>query len=218
MVKTKVPGGCEESDDALTWLRKAAQTGDIIKAGEEIETGPDGYAKLLLSDGSEIVLNKNTKFTPDNNICEQLPSRASLIMGSIYAKIKKLVGGGKFEVMTETRTGVGVRGTEFVVEMKEGADVIKVYEGSVEVRSEAVIGKIEGKAEKLEKLAKDFEEGKITLEEYSQKMMELSSEVQSDSEQLNIIVEAGYQLTVGKDGTITGPEPIGSDDDKWWVK
>src|SRR5690606_3101078 len=129
-----------------------------------------------------------------------------------WTKIKKAIGGGKFEVSTHAMA-VGVRGTEFAIETDGSANVLKVYEGSVEVKPTVVIDKIEGKAEKLEKLAKDFEEGKITLEEFSQKMTEISSEVQKDSEELSIIVEAGYQLTVGKDGTITGPEPIGSDDE-----
>lgn len=216
MVRTKIPSACEGEEESYSWSRKAAKTGDIVKAGEEIVTGSDGYAKLKLSDGSYIIIDKNSKFTPDKNICEELPSSSRLFLGNIFSKIKKLAGGGKFEVMTETRTAVGVRGTEFVVETVSGSDVIKVYEGSVEVRSEAVVGKIESKAEKMEKLAKDFEEGKITLEEYSQKMMEFSNEVQSDSEQLNIVVEAGYQLTVHKDGTITGPNPIGADDERWW--
>lgn len=216
MVRTKVPSACEdEGEGAYTWTRKAAKTGDIIKAGEEIVTGPGGYVKIILSDGSYMVVDENSKFTPDNKICDQLQSRSGLRMGSLWTKIKRLVGGGKFEVSAQV-CAIGVRGTEFAVETDANTNVIKVYEGSVEVRPTTVISSIEGKAEKLEKLAKEFEEGKISLEEYSQKMMEISSEVQKDTELMEIIVEAGNKLTINKDGTITGPEPIGTDDERWW--
>ncbi|MBK6539065.1 MAG: hypothetical protein IPG09_15320, partial [Ignavibacteria bacterium] len=45
-------------------------------------------------------------------------SNSSLVMGSLWVKLKKLIGGGKFEVSTERMVN-GVRGTEFSVEIIE---------------------------------------------------------------------------------------------------
>src|SRR5690606_31215318 len=86
MVRTTVPGACEEKGEGdYTWTRKAAKSGDIIKAGEEIVTGADGYAKVKLSDGSYIIVDKNSKFTPENLICEQLGG-LKIKGGNIFSK------------------------------------------------------------------------------------------------------------------------------------
>lgn len=70
----------------------------------------------------------------------------------------------------------------------------------------------------MEKLAKDYEEGKISMEEFAQKMTEISSEVQDVVDQMNIVVEAGYKLTIYTDGKIVGPEPIEENDDRWFQR
>ncbi len=218
MVKTTVAGGCEDKEGSVyTWERKKVKSGDVIKAGEEIVTGDNGYVKILLPDDSFIIVDKNTKFTPDNNICEQIQSNSRLNFGGVFTKIKKLVGGAKFEVTSENRTAIGVRGTEFVVASTGNSDVVKVYEGSVEVKP-PITSKIESKEEQMEKVAKDFEEGRISMEEFTQKMTEFSSEVQEVVDQMVIVVEAGYKLTVYTDGSIVGPEPIEENDDRWFER
>jgi hypothetical protein len=221
MVRVKVKAmGCGEGPDSVWgWERKQVKTGDYIKAGEEIVTGPDGFLKILLSDGSVIAVDKNSRFTPDNNICDLLKDNISKMIGRVWTKIKKLVGGAKYEVSTE-RMVDGVRGTEFSVESNEKTDVLKVYEGTVEVKPvKEIMDKIADKKNaELEKMNDDFQNGKITMEEYTQKMTEISNDIQNIQQLADFNIEAGYKCSIDSDGNITGPEPIEPDDDRWFER
>jgi len=221
MVRVKVKAmGCGEGPDSVWgWERKQVKTGDYIKAGDEIVTGSDGFLKILLSDGSVIAVDKNSRFTPDNNICDLLKDNISKMIGRVWTKIKKLVGGAKYEVSTE-RMAMGVRGTEFSVESNEKMDVLKVYEGTVEVKPvKEIMDKIaEKKNAELEQMNNDFQNGKITMGEYTQKITEVTSDVQNIQQLADFNVEAGYKCSIDSDGNITGPEPIEPNDDRWFEK
>src|SRR5690606_10056756 len=75
--------------------------------------------------------------------------------GSLWTKVKKAVGGGKFEVSTE-RAVAGVRGTIFridadaLVKAARGkgrrASIVRVVEGSVAVKPSAAIARTIKKA------------------------------------------------------------------------
>ena len=221
MVRVKVKAmGCGDGPDSIWgWERKQVKTGDFIKAGEETVTGPDGFLKILLSDGSEIRVDKNSRFTPDGNICDLLKDNISKMIGRVWTKIKKLAGGEKYEISTE-RAVDGVRGTEFSVESNEKMDVLKVYEGTVEVKPvKEVMDKIADKKNaELEKMNDDFQNGKITMEEYTQKITEVTSDIQNIQQMADFNVEAGYKCSIDSEGNISGPEPIEPNDDRWFEK
>ena len=132
-----------------------------------------------------------------------------------------MIGGGKFEVSTE-RAVHGVRGTEYTVEIIEENgikyDVTKVYEGSVEVSLKDLDTKsYENKGDELTKLTEEFQAGKITIEEYSARSLEITRELQSETSNLKLtqIVEAGYMLKT--DGKVLGdPVQFNTSEDTWF--
>ncbi len=126
--------GCGDEVDTVyrTLNGEQLKVGFDIVENEEVRTGEDGFVKLELADGSVMVVGPNSSLMFTENLCKETKTLVKLINGSIWTKVKKLLGGGKFEVSTE-RNGGGVRGTEFSFEVFPDREVIKVYEGSFEV-------------------------------------------------------------------------------------
>jgi hypothetical protein len=104
-------------------------------------------------------------------------------------------------------------GTKYSLETNNNEDIIKVYEGSVTVRPQ----KFKASAsEEMQKLSEDYQNGKISLEEFTSKSKGLSEQILSDAYKVTngVKVEAGYQISIGdKIGEVN---PIGTDDNKWW--
>jgi len=145
-----------------------------------------------------------------------------LTKGSLWSRVKKLIGGGKFEVSTHGM-GVGVRGTEFTVEVIEengvNYTVTKVFEGSVEVNLKSVDTKdYEEKLDKQAELTEEWQAGKITMEEYTARSIELANVLMDESKKLKVsqLVEAGYFLrTDGK--SLGDPVPFNTSEDTWFI-
>lgn len=105
-------------------------------------------------------------------------------------------------------------GTKYSLEMTATDDIIKVYEGSVEL----IPRKYDtSPAKELTQLNLDYQAGKITMEEFVEKSKEIQARFMDETKKTaKIIIEAGYMVTVGeKLGDIT---PIPPDDVKWWEK
>lgn len=202
--------------DTINRVETAAQlkVGDNIAKKEEIKTGEDGFVKMELTDGSIIVVGPNSSLYVDEEMCETARTLIRIRAGSIWTKVKKLLGGGKFEVSTENGGG-GVRGTEFTYEVFPDKDVIKVYEGSFEVNPPKDYSDLENSSKEMEQLQKDFEAGKITMEEFTSKMMVLAEKTKEQAGEIkSTMVEAGYMVTINKKaGT---PEPIPPGETKWF--
>lgn len=113
--------------------------GERIGQGQFVKTGTDGIVELTLPDRSVIRLASETVygietalFTPKN---ERRKWSAKLILGRMWSKINRSVGGLRANYDTHTPTAVvGVRGTVFNVDA--GADTsteVSVFEGRVGV-------------------------------------------------------------------------------------
>ena len=186
---------------------------DIVE-NEEVRTGEDGFVKLELADGSVMIVGPNSSLMFTENLCKETKTVVKLINGSIWTKVKKLLGGGKFEVSTENGGG-GVRGTEFTYEVLNGKDIVKVYEGSFLVNPPKDFSDIENSSKEMEQLQKDFEAGKITMEEFTSKMMILAEKTKEQAGEIkSTMVEAGYMVTIGK--KTSSPEPIPPGETKWF--
>ncbi|HWA05959.1 MAG TPA: FecR domain-containing protein [Ignavibacteria bacterium] len=204
--------------DTINRVETAAQLkeGDKIMKRQEIKTGDDGFIRMELKDGSVIAAGPNSSIFIDEIMCETARTLVKVKTGSIWTKIKKLLGGGKFEVSTENGGG-GVRGTEFTYEVSGDKDIVKVYEGSFEVFPPKNMSSIENMYKEMEKLQKEFEAGKITMEEYSKRMAELADATKQHADEFNpVMVEAGFMFTMSKSGSGGKPEPIPADDNKWF--
>ncbi len=123
------------------------------KLGEEIELGDkleveSGNVKLELRDGSVVMLSAGSTLEITGaafNDLDRSTFSAFLKIGSLWASVKKALGGGTFEVRTE-RAVAGVRGTIFRIDAdtlvkaasgsdqkKRVASTVRVVEGTVKV-------------------------------------------------------------------------------------
>ncbi len=125
--------------------QKKLAAGDAFSEGDVIATGPDGRAKLLMSEGNnEVVLGSRTRL-----VIERLGSRArsgtsgttlSLREGQVRSVVKKKytgLDGDIFEVKTPNAVA-GVRGTVFLVafDPKSYRSLLATEEGAVAWRSQ----------------------------------------------------------------------------------
>lgn len=129
-----------------------------LAVGTEVELGDTldvkkGNLKLELNDGSVIALAEKSKLEITEAEFEGQERKgfsAFLKAGSLWTKVKKALGGGKFEVTTE-RAVAGVRGTIFRIDADtlvkaarasgRRASVVRVVEGVVAVRPTKAIAK-----------------------------------------------------------------------------
>jgi len=126
---------------------QALAVGTKIELGDTLKV-EKGNLKLELNDGSVIMLGEKSKLVineADFEGQERKGFSAFLEAGKLWTKVKKAVGGAKYEVSTE-RAVAGVRGTIFridadqLVKASKGkakgrhASIIRVTEGVVHVR------------------------------------------------------------------------------------
>jgi hypothetical protein len=117
--------------------KREARIGEYVLAGEIIETGEDGYIRLLLPDRSTLELKDNTRITlNDTRVSEGAISSILLFIGRIFAEVEPAEGDTSFEL--ETATAVcGVRGTTFTAAAgADGATRVGVDDGKVAVRAD----------------------------------------------------------------------------------
>ena len=112
----------------------ALAEGTALHEGDLIETGANGRLELLLGTGSMVRLGPKSRLELTSAATDASSFRARLSFGNLWAKVHKLIGGQKF--LIETQNGVaGVRGTEFRVAAYSGGQMVRVYQGAVEVKS-----------------------------------------------------------------------------------
>jgi hypothetical protein len=168
-----------------------------LMAGTEIELNDtlkvtSGHLKIELNDGSEIALDKGGELKIDEAEFQGQDCKSfvgTLKSGSLWTKVKHLLGGAKYEVKTQ-RAVAGVRGTIFRVDADtlvlaakgRRTTVVRVIEGAVGVTS------------KISKAVKAATPGKRTE-------VKGPAEISADQwEQKFIELQAGQAKIVGDDG------------------
>ncbi|KFE66146.1 FecR family protein [Hyalangium minutum] len=130
---------------------EALEAGSAIEVGDELEVKSGGNLALLLTDESTLVLAGGSKLKVDEATFAGLERKsfsARLLVGTVWAKVKKAVAGApaKFDITTE-RAVAGVRGTTFQVEVEGEETRVDVEEGLVEVaQSEGTPGSAQAMA------------------------------------------------------------------------
>src|SRR5271156_4409073 len=109
--------------------------GDKIQIQQVILTGPDGYAKFRVSDGSvfDVYPNSNVVFRKNPGNLKDL---LDLVVGRVKIHIQRFGGQpNPNRIMTPT-AAISVRGTIFDVSINDDDEttIVSVEEGSVEVR------------------------------------------------------------------------------------
>ncbi len=210
---TKIYDVCGEIDTGLSAKKSEIHTGDFIKYGEELTTGDNSSVDIELWDGSEVKLGPNSSVVIEDYMCEG-NVLVQLKNGTMWNKVKRLLGGNKYNVKTQ-RNGGGVRGTEFTFEVKNDEEIIKVYEGTFEVYAPKMKNDNKSSAKEIEQLTNDFKAGKITKEEYQAKINEfLQNTNKKIDEMTNKMVDAGYMVKVTD--VISDIMPIESNDYRWF--
>src|SRR5260370_15812388 len=124
--------------DSEPW---ALNVGDLVKVRQAIITGPDGYAKFEVSDGStfEVFPNSNVIFRKNP---PSLGDLLDVFVGKVKVHIQRLGGQpNPNRVLTPTAV-ISVRGTTFDVEVNDDDEStsVTVEEGIVDVRHALVPG------------------------------------------------------------------------------
>ena len=115
---------------------KALSVGDTVKAQQLIVTGPDGYARFEVSDGSTFEVFPNSKVvfreTPGN-----WQHLLNVWIGRVKVFIQHAPGVPNPNQVTSPTAVISVRGTVFdvVVQDDEGTTFVTVDEGEVAVRN-----------------------------------------------------------------------------------
>ncbi|MDA3850529.1 MAG: FecR family protein, partial [Spirochaetaceae bacterium] len=112
--------------------RKEALIGDEIFLGNRIEVTQGSYCEVQLGDLSILYLEAETIASLSRNMITPQGSQGSWTLeeGSVMAKVRKLTDKDAFDVQTQS-TVCGVRGTEFLVYLKDNNVTVAVVEGSV---------------------------------------------------------------------------------------
>jgi len=115
--------------DSVEW---ALSPGKFVQPQQVVITGPDGYAKFELQDGStfEVFQNSRTVFRPSQGWSQML----DVFLGHVKVYIQHLNGPNHQQVTTQTAV-ISVRGTVFDVEVDEDdTTLVSVDDGIVVVR------------------------------------------------------------------------------------
>lgn len=106
--------------------------GDPLHEGETVQTATGARLEISVANGSVIRLGESSRLLLGTAPESGHHFSARLFLGSLWTKVHKLLASETFHV--ETENGVaGVRGTEFLVEAGAAQDVVRVYEGAVQV-------------------------------------------------------------------------------------
>jgi len=113
---------------------KPLSVGDRLRAHETVVTGPDGYARFQLSDGSifEVYSNSKVVFRETPGLTDLL----DLFIGRVKVFIEHSKGPNPKDVKTPTAV-ISVRGTVFDVAVQDadGTTFVTLDEGVVDVRN-----------------------------------------------------------------------------------
>lgn len=123
-VESKSPG-------ASTWTK--ASSGDHFQPQDSVRTGTNSRAGLLFFNGVLVRLNENSaiEFKENSKESGSLPLR--ITSGTTYFFSREPQ---QFPEIETPVVSAAVRGTEFVIEVKEDETVISVMDGTVECRNE----------------------------------------------------------------------------------
>lgn len=117
--------------DTTPWV---LNPGDMVQVRQVITTGPDGFAKFQVSDGStfEVYPNSNVVFRKNAPNWKDL---LDVLVGKVRVHIEKLGGQPNYNRVITPTAVISVRGTTFDVAVNDDDEstVVSVEEGVVDV-------------------------------------------------------------------------------------
>lgn len=198
---------------------KQLKPADLLCGNDSIVTGPAGYVELLIGGnyeypfGTEIIDSERFVIGPGSVVYPpKCLSNSAVLLKKGKLKIKESAESVKKKIIETYRSVIKPKGTEYSVETNDSTDIIRVYEGTVEVSFLKIDIDDDDMTKKLEKLGEEMQSGKITAEEMQAKLTEFqnfSKMVTELATPLN--VDEGFKCTVTKNSRIV--EPLGAGDE-----
>jgi hypothetical protein len=117
-----------------------AKVGTQVNQGDQIITGADSRAKIVMSDRNIINVSPNTKLVIEQYVSDEKSKnvKLSLLEGKIRTNVEQKYDNdkNKFEIRTPTAVA-GVRGTQFITSYSEASKKTEVItlQGQVEFRN-----------------------------------------------------------------------------------
>jgi hypothetical protein len=115
----------------------AAQRGEVLFPGEEIDTRGGGHLAIELTDGSLVLVRPGSRvLLKDFQAASTLREMFEVLLGRVRVKINHFGGKPNPYRINSPTASIAVRGTEFSVAVNGVGDTeVIVYEGLVEVTS-----------------------------------------------------------------------------------
>lgn len=223
VVKKEIGYACgPEPETLITYEKRLLKEGDMVVAGEPITTERDkDFVIAQLGEGENMVLGGESGLVGVKDYCRFPPNvYMTLEAGKLGIDWNPVLP--KTVTVCSGDACLRVKGTKFSLEVvKEGGvatSILQVYEGSVtfgrNMDSDANKKNTQSKAEQMKKLTDDFQNGKISIEEYTRKMQEINSGLGESLQADEITVNAGFETRLT--GTEKPTDPVPIDEKQWW--
>ena len=117
--------------------------GNTVRPQQIVKTGPDGYARFQVSDGSTFEVFPNSQVT-FRAVQGSLKDLLDVWIGRVKVYIQHLPGVPNFNNVSSPTAVISVRGTVFAVDVEDldGTTLVSVDEGLVEVRNKVAGGEV----------------------------------------------------------------------------
>jgi hypothetical protein len=238
VIKQTFVSGCTKEIETLYVAEyKTIEKNDILDNSTEVETGPDGKVEIGIniagyskeSSVSFMTIHPSSKITLPmiQNLCffmnrNEPPApyekieRIKVIQGKVTYKTKPgakplMDTQGKNSTAKHVKTNYS---HEVKIEGNDTIDIIRVYEGSVEVTYQKTdASDEEAMSKKIEKLSQDMMDGKLTAEELQAKMNEFKTYGDNLSELMKpVTVDEGNKCIVTKNSVNVQPLGVGDEE------
>jgi hypothetical protein len=203
---------CDSTEIITEYKKEQIQVGDKLKPGDEITTESDAGAVITLVDGKRMWIKEHTTITigDGDKYCRDIFIPVKVKKGGELFIDARLGDRNRVLEINSDRSKVYFKGTVVTIISQDGdenMDIVKTYEGVVEVYVNSKNS--EGAADKIAKLNDDLQNNRITVQEYTSRMTELTSELSK----IKVTLNAGYKCTIDSNGKMTDPEAFNIGDE-----
>lgn len=231
--KMDIGNMCGQPDTSYYVVDDTLKEGDILSDGTVIETGAGAMISVAVFMKSDPTRTGRFFMTAHEYSLMKIPVLDALCeqlriewQGELAQKVLIIKGkvtydsppSDKVKIRTEgKRSSVRHNKTKYshevLVDGGDSIDVVRVYEGSVEISHIlSDFSDYESKGKEMEQLAQDFQAGKITMEEMTTKIEEFQANTGKLSDKMKpFIVDQGNKCILGKSSYSI--EPLGTGDE-----
>ncbi|HEY3250447.1 MAG TPA: hypothetical protein VGK25_04960 [Ignavibacteria bacterium] len=224
VVKKEIDNICGKIDTIILYEKRLIKEGDMVVAGKPISTEKDNdFVIVQLSTGENMFLTGERGLIEVKDYCKNPPNvYITLGAGKLGIDWNPLLP--KTLIICSENVCLRIKGTVFSLEIvKEGdlvTNILKIYEGAVtfgkNMESEANKKIAKNNVEEMKKLAEDYKNGKISIEEFSKKMQEIKDRPNESMTGDEITVNEGFESRITGTDKPTDPVPIEANEKPWW--